>query len=151
MSRLKLFPLGLVAYPTKIIPLHIFEERYKTLINECIDSKKEFGMVYSMDSGFSDVGCSLSVSDVVKTYPNGELDIITRGERIFKIESNKIENDLNIGRVEFQKDKVESIPALVTGLGIVSSSFLTRNLRRKKLLTKILYIEKGNFLYLIFL
>ena len=65
MSRLKLFPLGLVAYPTKIIPLHIFEERYKTLINECIDSKKEFGMVYSMDSGFSDVGCSLSVSESV--------------------------------------------------------------------------------------
>ena len=85
MSSLKLFPLGLVAYPTKIIPLHIFEDRYKTLINECISLKKEFGMVYSMDNGFADIGCSLSVSEVVKTYPNGELDIITRGERLFKI------------------------------------------------------------------
>ena len=43
MNKLKLFPLGLVAYPTKIVPLHIFEERYKVLINECISLKQEFG------------------------------------------------------------------------------------------------------------
>ena len=59
MNKLKLFPLGLVAYPTKIVPLHIFEERYKALINECISLKQEFGMVYSMDNGLADFGLSL--------------------------------------------------------------------------------------------
>ena len=153
MSSLKLFPLGLVAYPTKIIPLHIFEERYKTLINECIDSKKEFGMVYLMDSGFSDVGCSLSVSEVVKTYPNGELDIITRGERIFKIQSNRIENDLNIGRVEFQKDKVESFEdqfdklkekylKLLLQLGI--SDQIERHMNKKRSFELIEHIQLPN-------
>ena len=109
MGSLKLFPLNLVAYPTKVVPLHIFEERYKTLINDCISSDQEFGMVYSMDKGLASFGCSLSVSEIIKTYPNGEMDIITKGQRIFKIHSNKIENDLNIGEVEFQKDKIEAI------------------------------------------
>ena len=108
MGSLKLFPLKLVAYPTKVVPLHIFEERYKALINECVSLKQEFGMVYSMDNGLADFGCSLSVSEVIKTYPNGEMDIITKGQRIFKIHSNIVENELNIGQVEFQDDKNES-------------------------------------------
>ena len=108
MNKLKLFPLGLVAYPTKIVPLHIFEERYKALINECISLKQEFGMVYSLDSGLADFGCSLTVSEVIKTYPSGEMDIITKGQRIFKIHSNIVENELNVGQVEFQDDKNES-------------------------------------------
>ena len=108
MNKLKLFPLGLVAYPTKIVPLHIFEERYKALINECISLKQEFGMVYSMDNGLADFGCSLSVSEIIKTYQNGEMDIITKGQRIFKIHSNIIENELTVGQVEFQDDKNES-------------------------------------------
>ena len=90
MMKLKLFPLGIVAFPSKFVPLHIFEERYKTLINECISLKKEFGMVYSMDNGLADFGCSLSVSEIIKTYQNGEMDIITKGQRIFKIHSNII-------------------------------------------------------------
>ena len=109
MGSLKLFPLNLVAYPTKVVPLHIFEERYKTLINDCISSDQEFGMVYSMDKGLASFGCSLSVSEIIKTYSNGEMDIITKGQRIFKIHSNKIENELNIGEVEYQKDKIEAI------------------------------------------
>ena len=107
MGSLKLFPLGLVAYPTKVVPLHIFEERYKYLINECISLAQEFGMVYTLDNGLADFGCSLSISELIKTYPNGEMDIITKGQRIFKIHSNKVENELNIGQVEFQEDKPE--------------------------------------------
>ena len=64
MGSLKLFPLNLVAYPTKVVPLHIFEERYKTLINDCISSDQEFGMVYSRDKGLASFGCSLSVSEL---------------------------------------------------------------------------------------
>ncbi len=108
MDKLKLFPLGLVAYPTKVIPLHIFEDRYKTLINECLSLDKEFGMVFSMDNKLVDFGCSLSISEVIKTYSNGEMDIITHGERIFKVHTETIENDLHIGQIEFQKDITES-------------------------------------------
>ena len=128
MGSLKLFPLNLVAYPTKVVPLHIFEERYKTLINDCISSDQEFGMVYSMD-------------------------IITKGQRIFKIHSNKIENDLNIGEVEFQKDKIEAIDdqfdklkekylKLLLHLGLVSQ--IERHMNKKQSIELIEHIQLPN-------
>ena len=56
MSDLGLFPLGLVLLPTEQIPLHIFEERYKDLIRECLDDDGEFGLVYADESGIRKIG-----------------------------------------------------------------------------------------------
>ena len=53
-----LFPLGLVALPTELVPLHIFEERYKTMIGRCLEEESEFGIVWMADDGLRPVGCA---------------------------------------------------------------------------------------------
>ena len=83
--KLRLFPLGIVAFPSKVIPLHIFEERYKKLINECIDQKSEFGVIYQNNKGLAKLGCTVSVNKLVNRYPDGRMDIVSVGNKIFKL------------------------------------------------------------------
>lgn len=78
-----IFPLGIVMLPEQLIPLHIFEERYKLMIGECLANDKVFGIVYFDAQKISGAGCTARVQDVLKRYPDGRLDIVTRGERRF--------------------------------------------------------------------
>ena len=52
-TRFPLFPLGLVALPHEYVPLHIFEERYKTMVGECLEREREFGILWTADDGSS--------------------------------------------------------------------------------------------------
>ena len=61
LERFPLFPLGLVLIPRELVPLHIFEERYKLMIGECVEQGTEFGIVWLSDEGLKDVGCSARV------------------------------------------------------------------------------------------
>jgi len=107
MSHLKLFPLSLVSFPTKIVPLHIFEERYKILISECINNKSEFGIVYQNNNSLADFGCSMKVLKVVKNYPDGRMDIISKGKNIFKLNSQSLDGELLIGEVKYKESKID--------------------------------------------
>ena len=92
--KLNLFPLGIVAFPNKSIPLHIFEDRYKRMINDCIDNGNEFGIIYQNIKGIAEFGCTVSVTKLLKRYPDGRMDILSKGNRIFKLDSKKIVNDI---------------------------------------------------------
>jgi ATP-dependent Lon protease len=78
-----IFPLGIVMLPEQLVPLHIFEERYKLMIGECLADDKVFGIVYFDGRKMCSAGCSARVEEVLKKYPNGSLDIATRGDRRF--------------------------------------------------------------------
>ena len=56
MAEIGLFPLGIVLLPTELVPLHIFEDRYKELIGECLELGNEFGLVYADEDGVRDTG-----------------------------------------------------------------------------------------------
>ena len=58
-----LFPLQTVALPGELIPLHIFEERYKTMINDCLAGEREFGIVWLSDDGLRHIGSLVAVLD----------------------------------------------------------------------------------------
>ena len=105
MNHIKLFPLSLVTFPTKIVPLHIFEERYKALISECLNNKSEFGIVYQNNNTLAEYGCSMNILEVVKKYPDGRMDIITKGKNIFKLNSQLLDGELLIGEVKFSESK----------------------------------------------
>ena len=64
-SDFPLFPLGIVALPGELIPLHIFEERYKTMLNECLGEQKEFGIVWLSDDGIKEIGCAVEIDRVL--------------------------------------------------------------------------------------
>ena len=61
-----LFPLGIVALPGEMIPLHIFEDRYKTMMNECLRDEKEFGIVWLSDDGLRENGCACAIDRVLE-------------------------------------------------------------------------------------
>lgn len=86
MNRLGLFPLQLVLFPSVPLPLHIFEERYRSLINRCIDEDRPFGVVYHRGESMRGVGCSAIIDKVIKRYDDGRLDILAIGHERFEIE-----------------------------------------------------------------
>ncbi|MDH3251296.1 MAG: LON peptidase substrate-binding domain-containing protein [Ignavibacteria bacterium] len=80
-----LFPLEVVLFPGSALPLHIFEERYKVLIQECLDEKREFGINLLLDGKVAPVGCSASVVSVLRTYSDGRFDVVVEGERRYAL------------------------------------------------------------------
>ena len=80
-----LFPLNIVVYPGEELNLHIFEPRYKQLISECANNNKEFGIVPVLKNIVSEMGTSVQIISVEKIHENGEMDIRTRGQKIFRI------------------------------------------------------------------
>lgn len=85
MENIGLFPLGLVLFPESVYPLHIFEERYKQLINDSIDNNLEFGINLITESSMQEIGGTAKVADIIKKYPDGKIDILMKGYRRYKI------------------------------------------------------------------
>ena len=85
MDELGLFPLGIVLLPTEQLPLHIFEERYKELIGECLDEDGEFGLVYADDDGLRDLGTRARIVEVLTRFEDGRLNILVQGGDRFRL------------------------------------------------------------------
>jgi Lon protease-like protein len=103
-----LFPLSLVALPTELVPLHIFEERYKTMIGRCLDEGSEFGIVWMAEDGLRPIGCACEIAEVVERMDDGRLNLIARGTRPFRIETRQDELPYPAGTVEFLDDRSEA-------------------------------------------
>jgi uncharacterized protein len=80
-----IFPLGIVVYPGEDLNLHIFEPRYKQLITECYAAKKPFGIPAVIENKIQDYGSVVEITEISKQYDNGEMDIKTKGVKIFRI------------------------------------------------------------------
>lgn len=80
-----IFPLSIVVFPHENLNLHIFEPKYKQLIRECIDQKKLFGMPVVIDDKLQEMGTLLEILEISKEYESGEMDIKTRGTKVFRI------------------------------------------------------------------
>jgi Lon protease-like protein len=102
-----LFPLGLVALPTETLPLHIFEDRYKTMIAECIERDLEFGIVWLADDGLHEIGCACRVDNVIERLEDGRLNIVARGTRPLLVHERQSHLPYPAGLVEFLPDQAE--------------------------------------------
>jgi Lon protease-like protein len=102
-----LFPLGIVALPHELVPLHIFEERYRTMIGECLERGSEFGIVWAGDEGVRPVGCAVEITEVLERMEDGRMNILTRGTRPFRIVDEQHDLPYPAGTVEFLLDKKE--------------------------------------------
>jgi Lon protease-like protein len=102
-----LFPLGIVALPGEVVPLHIFEERYQTMIGECLDEDREFGIVWMSDEGLRPIGCACEVTEVIERMEDGRLNILTRGTRAFRVVDRQDDRPYPAGTVEFLDDREE--------------------------------------------
>jgi len=106
-----LFPLGIVALPSELVPLHIFEERYKTMIGRCLEEGSEFGIVWMAEDGLRPIGCACEIAEVVERLEDGRINLIARGTRPFRIEARQDELPYPAGTVEFLEDRDEEADA----------------------------------------
>jgi Lon protease-like protein len=102
-----LFPLGLVALPHELVPLHIFEPRYRTMVEECLEREKEFGIVWAGDEGLRPVGCAVEIAEVLERMDDGRMNILTRGTRPFRVVEHQDDLPYPAGTIEFLDDKEE--------------------------------------------
>jgi Lon protease-like protein len=106
-----LFPLGLVALPSELVPLHIFEERYKTMMAECLDHEREFGIVWLADDGLRDIGCACQIERVLERMDDGRMNLLARGTRPFRVLERQGHLAYPAGVIEFVEDRVEALDA----------------------------------------
>lgn len=92
-SLIPIFPLNLVIYPGSIYPLHIFEERYKKMINRVFTTDEGFGIVSVLDSEISKVGCLCKVEKIIRKYNDGKMDIYVKGYERFNTISSSVNTD----------------------------------------------------------
>lgn len=130
-----IFPLSVVVYPEESLNLHIFEPRYKQLIKECLQNKKPFGIPSVIDNGVAELGTLVEITEMVKEYEDGKMDIKTKGLQVFRI-----------------LEEIKEIPGKLYRGAIVTypaNQLALLPLRMKKLLTairelhKILKVEKA--------
>ena len=104
MSEIPLFPLNVVLMPGTPLPLHIFEERYKQMVNECLDSETEFGMVLADEDGTRGVGCTARIVELVQRFEDGRMVILVEGSRRFKLNNIMTGKPYYVGEVDYLED-----------------------------------------------
>jgi ATP-dependent Lon protease len=100
VEEIGLFPLGIVLLPTERIPLHIFEPRYRELIEECIELDREFGLLFEDDDGLREVGTRAAVLEVIERFEDGRLNVLVEGRERFRLVSETSGRSFRTGEVE---------------------------------------------------
>src|SRR5882757_8546975 len=114
---LPLFPLGIVALPSEGVPLHVFEDRYRRMIERCLSAEpgapeREFGIVWLSDEELKEVGCACDVERVLERMDDGRLNIVARGTRPFRLLQRQDDLPYPAGVVEFLDELEEQVDEL---------------------------------------
>jgi Lon protease-like protein len=105
VALIALFPLDVVLLPGAPMPLHIFEPRYKEMVNEALVENKPFGIVRAQENSIAEIGCVADVTEVVKKYEDGRMDIVTEGTKRFQIVQLDQERDFLRAEVSYFDDE----------------------------------------------
>jgi Lon protease-like protein len=110
-ARFPLFPLGIVALPGEEIALHIFEQRYRVMIGECLEREHEFGIVWLAEDELKPVGCTCAVEQVLERMDDGSFNILVRGNRPFRLLERDDSLAYPAGMIEVLDDDDEQLDA----------------------------------------
>jgi Lon protease-like protein len=125
---LPLFPLSLVLLPSMPLPLHIFEERYKEMMNDIVPAGFEFGVVLAKEGGIVNIGCTARVERILQRYPDGRLDLIAVGQRRFQIASLDENKSYLRAEVEFfNDDDASEVPTELHDKAVAAYRLLINN------------------------
>ena len=109
-KNIPVFPLGLVLYPKELLPLHIFEDRYREMIAYCLNEEASFGVLLMQEGKMANVGCEAVIDRVVTTYEDGRMDIIVEGTQRFKVrdlQSSKSYMTADIEKIEEPQEPIQ--------------------------------------------
>lgn len=110
MPEIGLFPLELVLLPSERVPLHIFEDRYRELIGECMEDGTEFGLVLEDAEGLRQVGTSTAVIELVHTFEDGRMNILAEGRDRFRIVELTEGREFSTAEIELLDDDDDETP-----------------------------------------
>jgi len=110
-----LFLLGIVALPGESVPLHVFEDRYLKMIEECMLAEREFGIVWSADGELKPVGCACRIEQTLERMEDGRLNILARGTRPFRLVERQDDLPYPAAVIEFLGDEAEEADADAAG------------------------------------
>jgi len=102
-----LFPLALVALPHELVPLHVFEERYRIMFDELLENDGQFGIVWMTDAGMKQIGCACEIAQVLERMEDGRLNVLTRGTRPFRVVQRQDDMPYPAATIEFLHDMDE--------------------------------------------
>src|ERR671914_256657 len=90
--------------PREVVPLHIFEERYKLMIGDCLEGGREFGIVWLSDDGLKETGCSAEITELLERMEDGRMNILVQGRRPFRLLRRVEDLDYPAGDIELLDD-----------------------------------------------
>jgi Lon protease-like protein len=108
-SDFPLFPLPIVLLPSEVVPLHIFEDRYKAMVAHCLDERSEFGIVWLADDGLKEIGCTAQIAEVLERAPDGRMNILIRGGHPFRLLERQEDLMYPAGTVEMLEDGPDEV------------------------------------------
>jgi Lon protease-like protein len=103
-----LFPLAAVLVPGELMPLHIFEERYRRLIADCERHGQEFALLYADDDGTRELGCTAELADVIERFDDGRLNVVVRGGEVVRVVEITRGRAYTTARVEAAEDNPDA-------------------------------------------
>lgn len=109
--EIPLFPLNTVLFPGMPLHLHIFEPRYKEMVHKCIQEKIEFGILLLHETQLCQVGCTARITQILRQFENGSMDILTEGRRRFRVLDVLNRESYLEAVVEYFDDENEDIPS----------------------------------------
>src|SRR4051794_2725155 len=115
IERFPLFPLGLVLLPGEVVPLHIFEERYKLMIGECVDQESEFGIVWLSDEELKETGCAARVTQLLERMDDGRMNVLVQGTTPFLLQRRIDDLPYPAGDVELLDERDDGDPTEAGG------------------------------------
>jgi Lon protease-like protein len=107
--RIPLFPLNVVLLPGGRLPLHIFEHRYRVMVRRCLGEEIEFGIILATDKGVATVGCTAAITQRLKEYPDGRLEILTEGRSVFRVIELLEEREYREAIVEYLAEDITPV------------------------------------------
>ena len=140
--KIPLFPLNVVILPELSLPLHIFEERYKEMIGDCLEEDKEFGIVFMQGKQMRKVGCTAKIVQVLKHYDDDRMDILTVGKERFNILEISEEKAYLESKVELFDDSIEEDSPQTTALKHKGMALLQRLEKTMQLRENLTMLEK---------
>ncbi len=111
MAEIGLFPLELVLLPSERVPLHIFEDRYKELIAECLTGDGEFGLVFEDSDGLREIGTRTAVVELFQTFEDGRMNVLVEGRERFRVVELTEGRAFRTAEVEPVEDEGEPVTA----------------------------------------
>jgi Lon protease-like protein len=108
LAEIGLFPLELVLLPSERVPLHIFEDRYKELIGECLEEESEFGLILETEEGLREIGTRTAVLEVIHTFDDGRMNVLVEGQARFRVTRLTEGRSFHTAEVEPVEDEGEA-------------------------------------------